>query len=122
MHYLFLFSFFFFSSLPWKKYEDGRTFRISYKVIETTSHTPSYHVSYSGENGVTHAEGPFTSEEWTSAMIRDKGPGDFVLFKVESNAGVGRFILSVYVNGYLWQEQRIDHLPGSCIISGRLPD
>lgn len=95
--------------------------RVTYEVVETSSATPSFSVSYSAENNSTKTEGPISSSSWKSGTVSDKKRGDFVSFTLESSSGSGTFKMRIYMNGVLWMEEdaSIPFTPKT--ISGNLP-
>lgn len=105
-----------------KKDDPEKQARVTYKVIETSSATPSYTVTYSGESNATRTEGPITADSWTSSTITDKERGDFVSFTVESTSGSGSFKMQIFMNSVLWQEDHVDIPYTPKTISGNLPE
>lgn len=96
--------------------------RVTYEVVETSTATPVFTVSYSGENNSTNTEGPISSASWKSQTVTDKKRGDFVSFTLESNSGSGSFKMRIYMNGVLWMEESVDIPFTPKTISGNLPE
>jgi hypothetical protein len=105
-----------------KEPDPDKQARVTYKVEETSSATPSYTVTFSGEGNASQSEGPITAASWTSPIIRDKERGDFVSFTLESTSGSGSFKMKIFMNGVLWQEEQVDIPFTPKTVSGNLPD
>lgn len=80
---------------------------VVYTVVETTKNEPEFTVIYSTPQGDKTA-GPFHESSWISKQLPDFERGDFVSLTIETKSGSGSFISSVYLNGVLVKEEKMD--------------
>ena len=97
------------------KKEEPKSFSVAYKIIETTTAVPAYIVAYTTENA-TQTEGPITFANWSSPTIK-KLEGETVSFTLDGGSGTGSFIMRIYANGVLLEEQTMDNPFGPKTIS-----
>lgn len=81
---------------------------VVYTVVETSKNTPEYTIIYSTPQGDKTA-GPIIQNSWLSKQLTDFERGDFVSLKIETKSGSGSFISSVYLNGVLVKEEKMDY-------------
>jgi len=89
------------------KKSDPVPYSVSYKIEETTNSTPAYTVTYSTENA-TQTEGPITFANWSSPTVK-KMLGESVTLSLDGGSGAGSFILRIYANGVLLEEETMDN-------------
>ena len=89
------------------KKTEPQPYSVSYKIEETTNSTPAYTVSYSTENA-TQTEGPITLGQWSSPVVK-KQPGESVTLTLDGGSGAGSFIMRIYANGALLDEETMDN-------------
>jgi hypothetical protein len=80
---------------------------VVYTVVETSKNSPEFTVTYSTPQG-DKTEGPITQNSWLSKQLPDFERGDFVALSVETKSGTGSFTCSVYLNGVLVNEEKMD--------------
>lgn len=80
---------------------------VIYTVVETSKEEPEFTVIYTTSTG-DKIEGPFKRNSWLSKKLTDFERGDYVSLKIESNGGNGTFLTSVYLNGVLLKEEKMD--------------
>ena len=80
---------------------------VIYTVVETSKEEPEYTVIYKTASG-DKTEGPLNRNSWLSKKLTDFERGDYVSLKIESNGGKGTFLCSVYLNGVLLKEEKMD--------------
>jgi len=80
---------------------------VVYTVVETSKNEPEFTVLYSTPQGDKTA-GPFHENSWVSKQLPDFERGDFVSLTIQTNSGSGSFISSVYLNGVLVKEEKMD--------------
>ncbi len=85
--------------------KEPKTVSITYKIIEKTSFTPTYTVSYTLANGTSQSKGGITAAKWVSDKIPDVEMGKAISLSVEGNGG-GEYDMYIYINGSL-QAHRI---------------
>ena len=93
--------------LSCKKSKPPEENKVVYTVVETSKNTPSFTVIYSTPNG-DKTEGPINQNSWLSKEINTFERGDFVSLSIQTNSGGGSFISSVYLNGLLVKEEKMD--------------
>jgi len=80
---------------------------VVYTVVETSKNEPEYTVIYSTPQGDKTA-GPIKQNSWLSKQLPDFKRGDFVALQIETKSGSGSFVSSVYLNGVLLKEEKMD--------------
>jgi hypothetical protein len=85
--------------------KEAKTVYVSYKIVETSSYTPTYTVGYSLADGTTKTIGRQTNSKWVSEKISDVEIGKYLSLSVEGTGG-GTYEMYIYVNGRL-DSQRI---------------
>lgn len=80
---------------------------VVYTVVETSKNTPEFNVIYSTPQG-DKTDGPVTQNSWLSKQIPNFKRGDFVSLSIETKSGAGSFTSSVYLNGVLVKEEKMD--------------
>jgi hypothetical protein len=91
--------------------KEPKTVYVSYKVIETSSNTPTYTVSYSMADGTTKSIGGQTGSKWVSEKISDVEIGKYLSVSVEGTGG-GSYEMYIYVNGRLDSQRDADDTNG----------
>lgn len=81
---------------------------VVYTVVETSNETPEYTVIYSTPYGDKTA-GPIKQNSWLSKQLPEFKRGDFVSLRIETKSGTGSFVSSVYLNGVLVKEEKMDY-------------
>jgi hypothetical protein len=81
---------------------------VVYTVVETSSNTPEFNVIYSTPQG-DKTDGVITQNSWLSKKLPDFKRGDYVSLMIETKSGTGSFISSVYLNGVLVKEEKMDY-------------
>lgn len=81
---------------------------VVYTVVETSKNVPEYTVTYSTPQG-DKTDGPITKNSWLSKQLPKFERGDFVALSVDTKSGTGSFTCSVYLNGVLVKEEKMDH-------------
>lgn len=81
---------------------------VVYTVVETSKNTPAYSVKYSTPQG-DKTEGTIQQSSWLSKQLPDFERGDYVSLSIETQSGTGSFIASVYLNGLLVKEEKMDY-------------
>jgi hypothetical protein len=80
---------------------------VIYTVVETSNDEPEFTVIYKTPQG-DKTEGPFKANSWLSKKLPDFERGDYVSLIIESKNGKGSFTSSVYLNGLLLKEEKMD--------------
>lgn len=91
--------------------KEPETVYVSYKVIETSSNSPTYTVGYSLADGTTKTIGGQTSSNWVSEKVSDVEIGKYISLSVEGNGG-GSYDMYIYVNGRLDSQRDADDSNG----------
>jgi hypothetical protein len=81
---------------------------VVYTVVETSKNTPEFTVTYSTPQG-DRTDGPINQSSWLSKKLPEFERGDFVALSVETKSGAGAFTCSVYLNGVLLKEEKMDY-------------
>ncbi len=81
---------------------------VVYTVVETSTASPEFTVKYSTPQG-DKTDGPIKSNSWLSKPLPDFERGDFVSLSIETKSGTGSFLSSVYLNGVLVKEEKMDY-------------
>jgi len=81
---------------------------VVYTVVETSNETPEFTVTYSTPQG-DKTDGPIDKNSWLSKQLTYFERGDFVALSVETKSGTGSFTSSVYLNGVLVKEEKMDY-------------
>jgi hypothetical protein len=81
---------------------------VVYTIVETSKNEPEYTVIYSTPQG-DKTVGPIKQNSWLSKPLSEFERGDFVALSVQTKSGSGSFISSVYLNGVLLKEERMDY-------------
>jgi hypothetical protein len=81
---------------------------VVYTVVETSNNTPQYSIKYSTPQG-DKIVGPITQNSWLSKKLSNFKRGDFVSLSIETSSGAGSFTTSVYLNGVLVKEEKMDY-------------
>lgn len=93
--------------LSCKKSKPDPENEVIYTVVETSNEEPEFSVIYKTPAG-DKTEGPFKSNSWLSKKLPDFKRGDYVSLRIESKNSNGSFICSVYLNGLLLKEEKMD--------------
>ncbi len=80
---------------------------VVYTVVETSKDDPEFTVTYSTPQG-DKTDGPITQNSWLSKQLPTFERGDFVALSIETKSGTGSFTSSVYLNGVLVKEEKMD--------------
>lgn len=91
--------------------KEPETVYVSYKVIETSSNSPTYTVGYSLADGTTKTIGGLTGSKWVSEKVSDVEIGKYLSLSVEGNGG-GSYEMYIYVNGRLDSQRVADDSNG----------
>ncbi len=81
---------------------------VVYTVVETSNNTPEFNVIYSTPQG-DKTDGIISQNSWLSKQLPDFKRGDYVSLTIETKSGTGSFISSVYLNGVLVKEEKMDY-------------
>jgi hypothetical protein len=81
---------------------------VVYTVVVTSNETPEFTVTYSTPQG-DKTDGPIDKNSWLSKQLTYFERGDFVALSVETKSGTGSFTSSVYLNGVLVNEEKMDY-------------
>jgi hypothetical protein len=81
---------------------------VVYTVVETSNETPEFTVTYSTPQG-DKTDGSIDKNSWLSKQLTYFERGDFVALSVETKSGTGSFTSSVYLNGVLVKEEKMDY-------------
>lgn len=81
---------------------------VVYTVVETSNETPEYTVTYSTPQG-DKTDGPINQNSWLSKKLPQFERGDFVALSIDTKSGKGSFVSSVYLNGVLVKEEKMDY-------------
>ncbi|CAN5873128.1 hypothetical protein BH11BAC7_BH11BAC7_16430 [soil metagenome] len=92
--------------------------KISYGVKETSMDSPTFSISYTSDKSGATTVGSSSSASWESGTIELKRE-QFISLKVDCNAPLFDFVLSVYVDGHLWDRKEMHNPTSSITISGK---
>ena len=81
---------------------------VVYTVVENSKNSPEYTVTYSTPQG-DKTDGPIIQSSWLSKQLSLFERGDFVALSIETKSGTGSFTSSVYLNGVLVKEEKMDY-------------
>lgn len=100
--------------------KEPKTATVTYKIVEKTSFTPTYTVSYTLANGSTQSKGGISASLWVSDKIADVEMGKAISLSVEGNGG-GEYDMYVYINGNLHAHRIAEDGHGRQVLNTEVP-
>jgi hypothetical protein len=92
--------------------------KISYSVRESSVDSPSFNISYTSNKSGTTTIANSSAATWSSGgIILEKE--QFISMTVDCSAPLFDFVLSVYVDGNLWEQKEMHNPTTSVTISGK---
>ena len=100
--------------------KDDNTYRVSYKIVETSLSPGSYSVRYSMPDGTLKSEGPINTDTWLTADMTGYKKNTIVSFYLDASGGSYEMI--IYVNGEVNQQANAYGGMGEQLLEARVPN